>query len=72
MAAMNVGSSMPSRWLKARMCGNVASPTPTMPISANSTSVALVVLPRSRAIAAAAIQPAVPSSRVTVRMLFLC
>ena len=43
----------------------VASPTPTVPISSDSTRVMSSVLPRSFASDAAAIQPAVPPPATT-------
>ena len=43
----------------------VASPTPTVPISSDSTRVMPMVLPISRDKAAAAIQPAVPPPAMT-------
>ena len=39
VAATNSASSMPSALLNVTMCGMVASPTPTVPISSDSTSV---------------------------------
>ncbi|MNL85003.1 hypothetical protein D3C87_2131610 [compost metagenome] len=53
--------------LKWRMCGTVASPTPTVPISADSTRRMAMGRPVSLADrAAAVIQPAVPPP--TIRM----
>ena len=52
--------------------GIVASPTPTVPISSDSTTVMSNVLPRSLASDAAAIQPAVPPPAMTTLWTFLC
>jgi hypothetical protein len=49
------------------MCGSVASPTPTMPMSSLSTSVDLDQPPSSFCSAAALIHPAVPPPRTTTR-----
>ena len=56
--------------------GMVDSPTPIVPIASDSTSVTFTVLPSVRAIAAAAIQPAVPPPAITIRRIrfspFIC
>jgi hypothetical protein len=49
--------------------GIVDSPTPTVPIASDSTSVTATVRPIVRAIAAAAIQPAVPPPAMTTRWI---
>ena len=52
--------------LNRLICGIVASPTPTMPISSDSTSSILrPVSPMILEIAAAAIHPAVPPPTIT-------
>jgi len=51
------------------MAGIVASPTPTMPISEDSTSVIVSLGPRTFASAAAAIQPAVPPPAMTTDLI---
>src|SRR5687767_12493728 len=62
----NSSSSSPRMWLKWRIGGIVASPTPTVPISSDSTSVIECVwVPATLAKAAAAIQPAVPPPTMT-------
>ena len=48
------------------ICGIVASPTPTVPIASDSTSVIDARLPRKRAKVAAATQPAVPPPAMTI------
>ena len=52
--------------LNRRICGIVASPTPTVPISSDSTSPIVVVRGTNRASTAAAIQPAVPPPTMTM------
>ena len=47
----------------------VASPTPTVPISSDSTKVIDNLRPTSRDSAAAAIQPAVPPPAITTRSI---
>jgi hypothetical protein len=60
VALMNSVSFTPSSWLKRRIGGMVASPTPTVAIASDSTRV-IFTLPCSTCdTAAAAIQPAVP------------
>ena len=64
----NDASSKPTSWLNQWMVGMVASPTPTVPISSDSTSTmsnwrGVLIL----ASAAAVIQPAVPPPRITMR-----
>src|SRR3569833_573208 len=63
---MKSSSSISSRPLKVRRNGTVASPTPTVPISSDSTSVTDTPACSSiRARAAAAIQPEVPPPTIT-------
>ena len=62
-------SSMRSRLLNSAMGGMVASPTPTMPISSDSTSVTVNRGPITLAIAAAVIQPAVPPPAITIDLI---
>src|ERR1700741_2602439 len=59
-ARTNSTSSMRSESLKARRCGTVASPTPTVPMSSDSMSWIETGNSSVRASAAAAIQPADP------------
>ena len=67
-----VGPRTNSAWSRPRptmrlwICGIVASPTPTVPISSDSISVIDARLPRKRAKVAAAIQPAVPPPAITI------
>src|SRR5690606_4560564 len=63
-----------SNRLKYRMCGMVDSPTPTVPIASDSIRRILISgAARRRAIAAAAIHPAVPPPTITVlRILRSC
>src|SRR6187401_3536773 len=66
-ARTNSTSSICSELLKARRCGTVASPTPTVPMSSDSMSVMSQPLPLSAcARPAAAIQPAVPPPTMTM------
>src|SRR5690606_15935890 len=67
-AAMNSCSLMPSIWWKLRKVGTVASPTPTVPITSDSTSTMSSTLPSILDSAAAAIQPAVPPPAMTTRL----
>src|SRR5687767_10555968 len=65
VARMNSCSSMlSSRW-NARIGGIVDSPTPTVPISSDSTSVTSTIPRNCWDSAAAAIQPAVPPPAIT-------
>src|SRR5437016_12451374 len=59
-------SSTPSARLRVRICGSVASPTPTMPISSDSIS-RTDARPGGMkdASTAAVVQPAVPPPRIT-------
>ena len=66
---MNWASSMPSRRLKVIIGGMVDSPTPTVPIASDSISVTSTVRPMVRAMAAAAIHPAVPPPATTTRRM---
>src|SRR6187455_1930511 len=66
-ARTNSTSSICSELLKARRCGTVASPTPTVPMSSDSMSVMSQPLPLSAcARPAAAIHPAVPPPTMTM------
>src|SRR3954462_11688729 len=67
LAARNSSSLIPSMLLKATSGGMVASPTPTVPISSDSTR-AMSTLPFSsrQEKAAAAIHPAVPPPTMTI------
>src|SRR5690348_5978701 len=62
-------SSMPRNALMCRICGMVASPTPTVPIPADSTRWISRCGPSARASSAAAIQPAVPPPTITSRRI---
>ena len=67
VALTNASSSIPSNALNAWIGGIVASPTPTVPISSDSTSViATLCVPSTRATAAAAIHPAVPPPMIAM------
>src|SRR3954468_10077959 len=57
---------MRNRSLKRAMDGMVASPTPMMPISSDSTNVMATRGPITLASAAAAIHPAVPPPAITI------
>jgi len=61
----NSSSSIFSSLLKSWIAGIVASPTPTMPISEDSTSVIDSRGPNTLASAAAVIHPAVPPPAMT-------
>src|SRR5881394_718372 len=67
VAFMNSCSLMPSMRLKLMMSGMVASPTPMVPISSDSTSV-IVTLPGLNRLdsAVAVIQPAEPPPAMTI------
>src|SRR5690348_14901887 len=60
---------MPRNALMCWICGIVASPTPTVPISADSISRISRRGPNARAKSAAAIQPAVPPPTITTRRI---
>ena len=63
----NSSSSIPSSWLNNIIGGMVDSPTPTVPISADSMSmIRCFWVPTVLARAAAAIQPAVPPPTTTM------
>src|SRR4051812_41157547 len=66
VARRNSAWSRPSPRIKLWICGMVASPTPTVPISSDSTNVMDARLPRKRANVAAATQPAVPPPAITI------
>jgi hypothetical protein len=69
VSRMNSASSSPIRLLKSRIGGTVASPTPTMPMSSDSTRVTRACGPSVRCRAAAAIQPAVPPPTIRMRRI---
>ena len=62
---MNSRSSMPSRLWKVVIGGTVDSPTPTVPISSDSTSVMSSSCPNCFDSAIAATHPAVPPPAMT-------
>src|SRR5882762_3244821 len=62
-------SSRRSKSLYSAMDGMVASPTPMMPISSDSTNVMVRRGPMTLAIAAAAIHPAVPPPAMTTDLI---
>src|SRR5260221_4232138 len=66
VARRNSAGSRPSPFTRLWICGIVASPTPTVPISSDSTKVIVARLPRKRAKVAAATQPAVPPPAMTI------
>src|SRR3569833_1675808 len=70
--AMNSRSSIPSRWLKLRMWGMVASPTPTVPISSDSMRRRPKRPRKAQERAAAVIQPAVPPPTMTTVRIGPC
>ena len=65
----NSSSSIFSSLLNCAMAGIVASPTPTMPISEDSTSVIDSLGPSTLASAAAVIHPAVPPPAMTTDLI---
>src|SRR6201991_3387731 len=67
--ATKSASFSPSSLCNNLMCGTVASPTPTMPISSDSTSRTVTCLFSTRINAAAAIQPAVPPPTTTMLVM---
>src|SRR3954449_2857794 len=66
VARRNSAWSRPSPFTRLWICGIVASPTPTVPISSDSTRVMVARLSRKRAKVAAATQPAVPPPAMTI------
>ena len=69
---MNSRSSMPRALLKKRICGSVASPTPTVPICSDSTNSIFKFKPLNLLDkAAAVIQPAVPPPRIHIFFIFI-
>src|ERR1700722_16884468 len=71
VSRMNSFSSSSSKWLNRIIPGIVASPTPTVRISSDSTTVMLTLLLTARESAAAVIQPAVPPPRITTSRTIL-
>ena len=67
VARMKSASLIRNIRLKLTSGGMVDSPTPIVPIASDSTSVRSTAAPSVRAIAAAAIQPAVPPPAMTMR-----
>src|SRR5262245_31748856 len=65
----NSSSSIFRSLLNCAIAGMVASPTPTMPISEDSTTVMVRRGPNTRASAAAVIQPAVPPPAMTTDLI---
>src|SRR6478735_2685365 len=64
-SVMKLRSSMPNNRWKDVIGGTVDSPTPTVPISSDSTSVMSSSLPKCVDSVMAAIQPAVPPPAIT-------
>jgi hypothetical protein len=62
----NSASSMPNWALNNLIGGMVASPTPTVPISSDSTNVIAIEWPTALTKAAAAIHPAEPPPTITI------
>src|SRR5437763_16950917 len=62
----NSASSISSNRLKADRCGTVASPTPIVPISSDSTRTTSILRPNDLEMAAAHIHPAVPPPMMAI------